>query len=158
VTRTAVAAAVCYRVGARGPRFLLVRTKGGRAWTFPKGHVRRRSGEAAWAAALREAREEAGVVGRVRSRRPLTYYAYAKRDTGKVDRVAAYLIDVVRTIEPQETFRTPTWASPARSRQLLAQRRRGNDVEEHWRVIDKALARLASASTNSAQRIDSNKV
>ena len=58
------AGAIIVRAGDSGPRILLVTARRNpRNWIFPKGHVE--PGETLRAAALREAREEAGVVGKV---------------------------------------------------------------------------------------------
>jgi 8-oxo-dGTP pyrophosphatase MutT (NUDIX family) len=52
------------RAGKTGPRILLVTARRNPGnWIFPKGHVE--SGETLRAAAVREAREEAGVEGKV---------------------------------------------------------------------------------------------
>src|SRR3989442_933244 len=67
------AAAICFRRTEGGIELLLVRTKNGRGWTFPKGHVE--PGETPAGAAAREAREEAGVRGRVATG-PFTRYRY----------------------------------------------------------------------------------
>ena len=58
------AGAIVVRAGKSGPRILLVTARRNpNNWIFPKGHVE--SGETLKAAAVREAREEAGIEGRV---------------------------------------------------------------------------------------------
>ena len=58
------AGAIVVRPGKNGPRILLVTARRNPGnWIFPKGHVE--SGETLRAAAVREAREEAGVEGKV---------------------------------------------------------------------------------------------
>lgn len=58
------AGAIVVRAGKNGPRILLVTARRNPDnWIFPKGHVE--SGETLRAAAVREAREEAGVEGKV---------------------------------------------------------------------------------------------
>ena len=58
------AGAIVVRAGKSEPRILLVTARRNPDnWIFPKGHVE--SGESLKAAALREAREEAGVEGKV---------------------------------------------------------------------------------------------
>ena len=58
------AGAIVVRNGKAGPRILLVTARRNpNNWIFPKGHVE--SGETLKAAAVREAREEAGIEGKV---------------------------------------------------------------------------------------------
>jgi 8-oxo-dGTP pyrophosphatase MutT (NUDIX family) len=58
------AGAIIVRAGKTGPRILLVTARRNpNNWIFPKGHVE--SGETLKAAAVREAREEAGIEGKV---------------------------------------------------------------------------------------------
>ena len=58
------AGAVVVRLDGDEPRFLLVKARHDpNVWIFPKGHIE--DGETAEQAALREAQEEAGVIGRV---------------------------------------------------------------------------------------------
>jgi 8-oxo-dGTP pyrophosphatase MutT (NUDIX family) len=58
------AGAVVVRLDGAEPRFLLVKARRDPGvWIFPKGHVE--DGETAEQTALREAQEEAGVIGRV---------------------------------------------------------------------------------------------
>ena len=64
VHRIAQAGAVVVRRDGPEPLFLLVKARRDpRVWIFPKGHVE--DGETAEQTALREAQEEAGVIGRV---------------------------------------------------------------------------------------------
>jgi 8-oxo-dGTP pyrophosphatase MutT (NUDIX family) len=64
VRRIQQAGAVVVRLDGAEPRFLLVKARRDpRVWIFPKGHVEH--GETAEQTALREAQEEAGVLGRL---------------------------------------------------------------------------------------------
>jgi 8-oxo-dGTP pyrophosphatase MutT (NUDIX family) len=136
-----VAAAVAYRDSVDGPEFLLVRTKGGRKWTFPKGHVK--SGEKPWEAAVREAGEEAGIEGEI-DVVPVAEYDYPNTRRGRGDsHVPAYLLRVTDQQPPRERFREPTWFPPERAREQLAEGgREPRYVEEHARVLESAVAEL----------------
>jgi 8-oxo-dGTP pyrophosphatase MutT (NUDIX family) len=140
-----VVAAVPYRESADGPAFLLVRTKRGRWWTFPKGHVDDNDASPA-AAALREAREEGGAIGTVVSDVPFARYHYVKEGGAEQD-VDAYLMKVRRTAAPSEPARTPTWCSPAEARIHLAE---GANAREHRRVLAAALRRLTPSRRRPA--------
>lgn len=62
--RIAQAGAVVVRLDGAEPQYLLVKARRDpRVWIFPKGHVE--DGETTEETALREAEEEAGVLGRV---------------------------------------------------------------------------------------------
>lgn len=128
--------------------FLLVRTKGGDKWTFPKGHVER--GEDPCEAALREAVEEAGVTGEIDAA-PLTEYAYPDTRGGAGDTlVPAYLFEVTSETGAKEgeRFREPTWLDPeAAERRLAAGGREARYVDEHRRVLRAALDELRRRQT-----------
>ena len=147
-----IAAAVCYRRGANGIEFLLVRTKGGGKWTFPKGHVE--ESETARAAAAREAREEAGAVG-APTRAALARYLYASGSSDReVHPVTAYLLAVRALRAPDEPRREPTWFAPRAALRALARGgREARFVTEHQRVLDSALHRLARKQARPASRI-----
>jgi 8-oxo-dGTP pyrophosphatase MutT (NUDIX family) len=135
-------AAVCYRRVGQSVEFMLVRTTGGNHWTFPKGHVE--AGEAPWAAAQREALEEAGVRGGIEST-PLTLYPHEKHTSGgrAVElTVAAYLLHVESEADTPEPGRDPTWFPPEQAKQKLAENRRPQYQQAFSRVIDEACKRL----------------
>jgi 8-oxo-dGTP pyrophosphatase MutT (NUDIX family) len=138
------AAAICYRRGSREVQFLLVRTRAGTTWTFPKGHVE--PGESPREAAAREAREEAGVTGDVASS-PLTRYRYpawGPFQTPQEVCVEAYLVEVRPEEGPgeHEQIRIPTWCSPAEALARLQQGRQARYAREHERLIAAALAQV----------------
>jgi 8-oxo-dGTP pyrophosphatase MutT (NUDIX family) len=138
-----VAAAVCYRRSGEEIEFLLVRTKSGSRWTFPKGHIR--TGEAAWAAAAREAKEEAGVEGES-EHTPFIHYLYPDtrgRDEGHASWVAAFLVYVRRTNAAEEPARRPRWFSAEDAVTKLVAKRETLFAVEHVQVIRAALEALA---------------
>jgi 8-oxo-dGTP pyrophosphatase MutT (NUDIX family) len=140
---TDIVAAVCHRGAPADLELLLVRTKGGDRWTFPKGHVER--SELPHQAAAREAREEAGVEGAV-AEAPLTRYRYpsTREDEGE-SVVEAYLLAVRRQDAPgpTERGRQPTWVDPAEASRLLAAGGREPEyADEHARVVREAVAAL----------------
>jgi len=135
-------AAVCYRRVGDSIEFKLVRTKGGRHWTFPKGHIEK--GEEPWMAAQREALEEAGVRGSIVSE-PFTIYPHEKHgpDGRPVElMVAAYLLLVDSDSDAPEPWRAPTWFPPEQAMQKLAENRRPQYQQAYSRVIDEACKEL----------------
>jgi 8-oxo-dGTP pyrophosphatase MutT (NUDIX family) len=88
------AGAIVVRAGKNGPRILLVTARRNPDnWIFPKGHVE--AGETLRVAAVREAREEAGVEGKViapagrmtfdfgENRYRVTYFVVRTEDAGR---------------------------------------------------------------------------
>lgn len=137
-----IAAAICYRHKNKSIEFLLVRTKDGKRWTFPKGHVESNPPETPWAAAMREAGEEAGVIGYIK-KEPFTCYAYYKGKPGQEDMVAAYLMRVESEDVPEEPEREPHWFSPEEAAKKLAEQRSEQKyIKEYERVISEAQARI----------------
>jgi 8-oxo-dGTP pyrophosphatase MutT (NUDIX family) len=141
-------AAVCHRWRGDSIEFLLVRTRNGGRWTFPKGSAE--PGLTHAQAAALEAFEEAGVHGRIEEAPFATYVRRLRGGGGKSDArsseqglaVSAHLCEVSRLSPPKESGRNRTWFSAAEARQRLREGRRSEDGTEFARVIDKAVARI----------------
>jgi 8-oxo-dGTP pyrophosphatase MutT (NUDIX family) len=136
-------AAVCYRKNGESLEFLLVRTGSGR-WTFPKGTVERHLGPRDSAAL--EAREEAGVLGRVSDEHFTIYFQENRGSYGRSEReiaIAAFLMHVHETTDPEEGYRSPTWFRPQEAKRRLSIRRRPKYQREFARVVDHAAEMLA---------------
>jgi len=114
------------RRAAGGLEFLLVQTRDGERWTFPKGGCE--SGETLAEAAAREAVEEAGAAGRI-GEQPIAEYRYGD------DVVTAFLLEVERSDLPAEPGRDPTWFGFEAARSKLAEGRRAGSGEEMERVL-----------------------
>ncbi len=104
---------------------LITTVKAGR-WTVPKGFIE--PGADAAETALREAREEAGLRGRVVGG-PVGYHDIVK--TGRRYSVAVYLmhVDQVDDAWEEQSVRQRRWASVRRAEKLLA----GRPVEAVFR-------------------------
>ena len=87
-------AAIPYRIRKRRIEVALVRTSNGKGWIVPKGSVD--NDEEPRDAAIREAEEEAGVLG-VLARKPLGRYLHDKRGGGY--HVDVYLMRVTDVLE-----------------------------------------------------------
>lgn len=116
-----------------------MRTSQGDRWTFPKGRIE--SGETPYAAAAREACEEAGVKGKI-SPAPLGVYRYGP-SRGGFDDVTAFLLVAKRDGLPAEADRAPTWLGFEAARSHLAQGRDagyGEAMERILRAAERALS------------------
>jgi 8-oxo-dGTP pyrophosphatase MutT (NUDIX family) len=127
--RVVVAAVPVRPRAAGGLEFLLVRTRNGDRWTFPKGGCD--AGETPAAAAAREAVEEAGASGRIAGP-AIASYRYGD------DEVTAFLLVVDVAGEPQEPWREPAWFGFEAARSRLAEGRDGSFGEEMERVLVEA--------------------
>ena len=127
-------AAVCYRVRGGVIEFLLVRTRGSKRWTFPKGSAE--PGLTRAQAAALEAFEEAGVHGRIEE---VAFARYVRRERCVVN---AHLCEVLRLSTPNEGDRNRTWFSDEDARRRLQERRTSKDGAEFARVVDQAVARI----------------
>ena len=135
-------AAVCYRRVGESVEFKLIRTRGGRYWTFPKGHID--AGEEPHTAAAREAIEEAGVRGVIE---PEPFILFPDEQRGRDGRlteltIAAYLLPVDSDSDMPEPGRDPTWFPPDQTRQKVAENRRPRYQQAYSRVIDEACKKL----------------
>jgi 8-oxo-dGTP pyrophosphatase MutT (NUDIX family) len=140
-------AAVCYRVHKGAIEFLLVRTRGGGRWTFPKGSAE--PGLTQAQAAALEAFEEAGVRGRIEEASFARYRRKRSAGENRASRsgekgvsVNAYLCEVLRLSPPQEFKRDRTWFTAVETRRRLREGRKNDGGAEMVRVVDRAVARI----------------
>jgi 8-oxo-dGTP pyrophosphatase MutT (NUDIX family) len=150
-------AAVCYRIHESRLEFLLVQTRRGRRWIFPKGGVE--PGLTRSQSAAVEAYEEAGVHGSIEEA-PFARYAIedvrkqlpnelrnrqgrsSNRRPLNVSRVAAYLCAVTWLGIPCEKNRKRTWCSAEKAKKRLGQDRERRFARELCQVIDHAVQRI----------------
>jgi 8-oxo-dGTP pyrophosphatase MutT (NUDIX family) len=107
------AGAVAVRTSGAQTLFLIVSSSDGAHWVLPKGHIE--NGETPEAAALRELREEAGVVGRLLQ--PLGTHHYHKGD--KAISVQYFLVETLQLAQPDEQ-RTLRWEQEDTAVDLLS--------------------------------------
>lgn len=145
-------AAVCYRLNGSSVEFLLVNTSSGK-WTFPKGRLCPNLSPSE--SASREAWEEAGVTGRIEERH-FSHYLDTKRTLGhdssaREVRIAAFLLEVHSTEDPQESDRNPTWFSAHQARKRLAEGRSSPYSRQIAKMIDAALDQLTVKSRKQTE-------
>ena len=103
--------AICVRGSGAESQVLLITSRDTGRWVIPKGNVEKREDPRYTAA--REAKEEAGVIGKV-SKKPLGYYTYVKSKEGLACLVSVYRLDVDRMKPdfPESRARQLEWVSP----------------------------------------------
>jgi 8-oxo-dGTP pyrophosphatase MutT (NUDIX family) len=107
------AGAVVYR-GSCSREFLIVRARRTpEQWIFPKGHIE--PGESAEDAAVREAREEAGVIGRVIA--PLSAIEFVFN--GRQIHVEYFVVEAMSTTDEREP-REQAWLPFDEAREQLS--------------------------------------
>jgi len=74
-----------------------------KSWIFPKGHIEK--GETSEQAALRETREEAGVIGQTIAPAGILEYGFL----GAKARVEYFLVEFKKEAGPPENGRQRTW-------------------------------------------------
>ena len=120
------AAAIPFRHREGAVEICLITTVQAGRWTIPKGFIE--PGATAPETAVKEAREEAGIHGRVVGG-PVGYYDIAKQ--GGRYRVAVYLMHVDRVDDAweEQSLRQRRWVPVRRAEKLLA----GRPVEAVFR-------------------------
>lgn len=135
-------AAVCYRLRNGSIEFLLVRTRGGGRWTFPKGSAE--PGLTHAQAAALEAFEEAGVHGRIEEAAFAEYFRSATKPVARCTKAAvrAHLCEVTRLGPPKERNRNRTWFLPEEAEAALREGRQRAEATQFVKVIEQAVARI----------------
>jgi 8-oxo-dGTP pyrophosphatase MutT (NUDIX family) len=137
-------AAVCYRIEHNRLEFLLVRTRKGGRWIFPKGGVE--PGLTRSQSAALEALEEAGVEGTIEEA-PFAAYAIWGRAHGEAGSkaglsIGAYLFAVQWVNCAHEENRDPSWFSPEKAKKRLSQGCERRFAQELCGVVDRAVQRI----------------
>ncbi len=107
------AGCVVYRPLKNEPLFLIVASSDGNSWVLPKGHIE--EGELMEETALRELREEAGVIGEIVGK--ISTQHFMKSDESVV--VQYFLVRECGNVEPQEV-RSIRWENEGSARELLS--------------------------------------
>jgi len=122
--------AIVVRLDAKEPRVLLVTAKRNpRNWIFPKGHIEK--GETPEAAALREAKEEAGVVGKVIGPAGVLEYSFL----GVKARVEYFLAVLTRETGQPEDGRERAWCRLDEALERLNYKNTRKLLRKDWKKI-----------------------
>jgi 8-oxo-dGTP pyrophosphatase MutT (NUDIX family) len=99
-------------IPVRSGRLCLVQSSGGKRWVIPKGNIERR--HTAAETALREAWEEAGLLGSLK-REPVGSYFYQK--SGRLCHVTVFLMSVTEATDewPERHRRPRRWLRPSQA-------------------------------------------
>lgn len=121
---------IVVRLDGKEPRVLLVTAKRDpQRWIFPKGHIE--PGETAEAAAVRETREEAGVVGKLIGPAGTIEYRFL----GAKARVEYFLTLLHREAGPPEPGRKRAWCNYEEALERLSFRNMRKLLRRAWRQL-----------------------
>jgi 8-oxo-dGTP pyrophosphatase MutT (NUDIX family) len=122
--------AIVVRPGSREPEVLLVTSKRSGNWIFPKGHIEK--GETAEEAALREAREEAGVVSKLIGPAGVLEFGFF----GVKVRVEYFLAELTRESGPPEDGRKRIWCGLDEALDRLSYKNTRKMLRKAWKQVD----------------------
>jgi 8-oxo-dGTP pyrophosphatase MutT (NUDIX family) len=123
--------AIVIRLGSKEPEVLLVTSKRNGNWIFPKGHIEK--GETAETAALREAREEAGVVGKVIAPAGVLEFGFF----GVKIRVEYFLAELTRESGPPEDGRKRIWCGLDEALARLSYKNTRKMLRKTWKQVER---------------------
>ena len=134
--------AIVVRFDGKEPQVLLVTAKRNRRnWIFPKGHVEK--GETPELAALREAREEGGVLGRLIGPAGVLDYGFL----GARARVEYFLAELTRETGPPEEGRDRSWCGVEEALRRLSHKGTRRLLRNVWKQIDRRTFMLRSTQS-----------
>ncbi|GAB4491284.1 MAG: NUDIX hydrolase [Thermodesulfovibrionales bacterium] len=143
--RQASAGGVIFRRSGSSNEIVLVSVRGGRAWCLPKGLVDK--GETTEATALREVKEETGLVGRIVDRLgDITYWYYVSGENVKCRKtVTFYLMEVVSgdTRDHDHEVDQAVWMTVDEALQKVSFRGDRQIIEKAQEKLDNACAQTA---------------
>jgi 8-oxo-dGTP pyrophosphatase MutT (NUDIX family) len=124
------AGSIVVRLDTKEPHVLLVTAKRNpRNWIFPKGHIEK--GETPEQAAVRETREEAGVVGKLIGPAGVLEYGFL----GAKARVEYYLIEFRKEAGPPEDGRLRTWCRLDEALKRLSYKNTRKLLRKAWKQM-----------------------
>ena len=124
--------AIVVRVDDSEPHVLLVTSKrNAKNWIFPKGHIE--TGETPEAAALRELKEEAGVVGKLIGPAGVLEYSFL----GAKARVEYFLVQYTREAGPPEDGRTRIWCRLDDALERLSYKNTRKLLRKTWSLLSR---------------------
>lgn len=122
--------AIVVRLDGKEPRVLLVSAKRNpQNWIFPKGHVEKN--ETVEAAALRETKEEAGVVGTLIAPAGILEYGFL----GAKARVEYFLVEFKREAGPPEDGRSRIWCGLEDALDRLSYKNTRKLLRKTWKLL-----------------------
>jgi 8-oxo-dGTP pyrophosphatase MutT (NUDIX family) len=122
------AGSIVVRLDRKEPQVLLVTAKRNpKNWIFPKGHIEK--GETPEAAAIREMREEAGVVGTVIGPAGVAEYSFL----GARARVEYYLVRLTQEEGPPEDGRSRIWCGLDEALERLSYKNNRKLLRKAWK-------------------------
>lgn len=124
------AGSIVVRLDGKEPQVLLVTARRNPAnWIFPKGHIEK--GETAEAAALRETKEEAGVVGSAIGPAGVLEYGFL----GVKARVEYFLVLYTRDAGPPEDGRKRSWCALDQALDRLSYKNNRKLLRKAWKRL-----------------------
>jgi 8-oxo-dGTP pyrophosphatase MutT (NUDIX family) len=124
------AGSIVVRLDGKEPQVLLVTAKRNpKSWIFPKGHIEK--GETPEAAALRETKEEAGVIGKLIGPAGMLEYGFL----GAKARVDYFLVQFKREAGPPEDGRQRTWCKLEDALDRLSYKNTRKLLRKAWKLL-----------------------
>jgi 8-oxo-dGTP pyrophosphatase MutT (NUDIX family) len=124
------AGSIVFRLDSKEPQVLLVTARRNpRNWIFPKGHIEK--GETPEEAALRETREEAGIVGDLIAPAGILEYGFL----GAKARVEYFLVQFRREAGPPEDGRQRTWCPLEDALERLNYKNSRKLLRKAWKML-----------------------
>jgi 8-oxo-dGTP pyrophosphatase MutT (NUDIX family) len=125
--------AIVVRLDSGGRQVLLVTAKRNPGnWIFPKGHIEK--GETPEAAAIRETKEEAGVVGKLIGPAGVLEYGFM----GAKARVEYFLVQFIGEAGPPEDGRSRSWCGFEDALERLNYKNTRKLLRKAWKQISRA--------------------
>lgn len=131
-TKPTHAGCIVFRTDGDQKSYLILSSSTNEHWVLPQGHIEYDQGESPRQAALRELKEEAGVLGEIIE--PLVQQTFMKK--GELITIQYFIVRMTGTTRPQEK-RTLRWENETAALEALS-------FNEAKAAFEKALDRIRS--------------